>query len=153
VSWASPAPPYLKRGSHMKAPSPPNLTLKPSYSQMVKTKIPPCDPEKQAHDPGSLSRVPSQDPPTLVRSPDLTHDQTRSRVLPHDQIRSCALIQPHNPTCFGHAKHLLIDTWQTMGINQWSTRSNRSQGIPQGIPHNLFPMDTGTGNTIIGLRA
>ena len=29
LSWASPTPPYLKRGSHTKAPSPPNPTLRP----------------------------------------------------------------------------------------------------------------------------
>jgi len=133
LSWASPAPPYLKRGSHVKAPSPPNPTLKPSYSQIVKMRIPPRDPEKQAHDPGNLSCVPPHDPPVPVRSP--------------DTIR--ALIRPCDPTCFGRATRPLINTWQTVGINQWSTRSNGSQGIP----HSLSPMDTGTGNTLIGLRA
>ena len=59
---ASPAPPYLKRGLHAKAPSPPNLTLKPSYSQVVKTKTSPCDPEKWARDPGKMTRDISRDP-------------------------------------------------------------------------------------------
>jgi len=43
---ASPAPPYLKRGSNATPPSLPNPLLKPSYSQIVKIKIPPCDPER-----------------------------------------------------------------------------------------------------------
>jgi len=116
LSQALPAPPHLKRGSCAKAPSPPDPTLKLSYSQIVKTKIPPCDPEKQACDPGNQSRVPSRvpscDPPIRDRSPDITRDQTRSRVL----------TQPRDPTCFGRAKHPLIGTWQTVGINQRSTR-------------------------------
>ena len=151
LSRASPMPPYLKRGSHAKTPSPPSPTLKPSYSQIVKTKIPPQDPEKQACDPGRpshvpsrvLSHVPSRDPPIPVKSPDITCDQTRSHVP----------IQPRDPTRFGRATRPLIGTWKTVGIDQQSTRSDRSLGIPLGIPHSLSPMDTGTGNTIIGLRA
>jgi len=46
LSWASPTPPHLKRGSHTKSPSLPSPTLKPSYSQIVKTRIPSRDPEK-----------------------------------------------------------------------------------------------------------
>ena len=146
VSRASPAPPHLKRGSYEKPPSPPSPALKPSYSQIVKTKKPPRDPEKQARDPKrtscGLSRDISRDP-LVSRSHDLTRDQTRSRVQPrsHDRPR------------FGRATHPLIGMWQTVGINQLSTRSKRSRGIPQGIPHSLPPMDTGTGNTLIGLRA
>jgi len=109
----------------------------------VKTRIPPRDPEKQARDPGKPARVPSRDLPVLVRSPDITRDQKRSRVS----------TRPHDPTRFGRATRPLINTWQTVGTNQWSTRSSRSQGIPQGIPHSLSPTDTGTGNTLIGLRA
>jgi len=134
LSRASPAPPYLKRGSYAKVPSPPDPTLKPSYSQIVKTKIPPRDPEKRARDPGKVTRDVSRDPsPVLV-----TRDHT------------CDLTQSRDPTRFGRATRPLIGTWKTVGINQ---RSTKSQGIPQGIPHSLFPMDTGTGNTLIGLRA
>jgi len=53
--WAKPIPPHLKRGSYRKTPSLPSPTLKPSYSQIVKTKILPCNPEKWARDPGKLS--------------------------------------------------------------------------------------------------
>jgi len=118
----------------MKAPSPPDLTLKPSYSQVVKTKIPPHDPETWAHDPGKVTHNVSRDPsPTLVTC-DLTYDYTRS----------------YDPMCFGCAIRLLTGMWKTMGINQ---RPTRSQRIPQGIPHSLSPMDTGTGNAFTGLRA
>jgi len=144
MSQASPAPPHLKRGSYEKPPSPPSPTLKPSYSQIVKTKKPPRDPEKQARDPKKiscdLSRDISRDPPVPPRS----HDQAR------DQTRSCVHTRSHDRLRFGRATHPLIDRWQTVGTNQ---RSTRSQGIPQGIPHSLSPMDTGTGNTLIGLRA
>src|SRR6266581_2476704 len=122
LSRASPAPCDLKRGSHAKPPSPPNPPLKPSYSQIVKTKI-------QARD------------PLLASAPrDQSHDLIRSRdpTRPRDQVR------------FGRATRPLTNTWKTVGTNQ---RSTRSQGIPQGIPHSLSPMDTGTGNTLIGLRA
>jgi len=77
VSQASPAPPYLKRGLHMKAPSPPNPTLKPSYSQVVKTKIPPHDPEKWARDPS----------PTLVT--------IHNHVTLHDHMILCTLDMPY----------------------------------------------------------
>jgi len=140
LSWASPAPPYLERGLCAKAPSPPDPTLKPSYSQIVKTKIPPRDLEKRARDPGKVTHDVSRDPSPVLAIRDLTHDHIR----PRDPIRSC------DPTCFGRATRPLIGTWKTVGINQ---RSTRSQGIPQGIPHRLSPMDTGTGNTLIGLRA
>ena len=136
MSRASPAPPYLKRGSHAKAPSPPDLTLKPSYSQVVKTKTPPRDPGKVTRD---ISRDPS---PALV-----TRDHTCDHIWARDLTRS------HDPTRFGRATRPLVGTWKTVGTNQRSTRSARSQGILQGIPHSLSPMDTGTGNTLIGLRA
>jgi len=65
--WASPAPPYLKRGLNVELPSLPNLPLKPSYSQIVKTKIPPRDPEKKAHDQRKGTRDVSRDlSPVLV---------------------------------------------------------------------------------------
>jgi len=143
VSRASPAPPDLKRGSHAKALSPPSLPLKLSYSQIVKTKIPPRDPEKKARDLGKVARDPSRNPSPVLASCDPTCDHTRTR----DLIRS------RGHTRFGRATRPLINTWKTMGINQLSTRSKRSRGIPQGIPHSLSPMDTGTGNAIIGLRA
>ena len=100
----------------------------------MKTKIPPRDLEKRARDPGKVTRDVSRDPSPVLATRDLTRDPTRSR----------------DPTRFGRATRPLIGTWKTMGINQ---RSTRSQGIPQGIPHRLSPMDTGTGNTLIGLRA
>ena len=143
MSRASPAPPDLKRGSHAKALSPPSPPLKLSYSQIVKTKIPPHDPEKRARDPGKVTRDSSRDP-LPIPAP---HDQS------HDLTRSCDLTRPRDPTHFGRATRPLINIWKTMGINQLSTRSKGSQGIPQGIPHSLSPMDTGTDNTIIGLRA
>src|SRR6266567_2661976 len=165
MSRASPAPPDLKRGSHTKPPSPPNPPLKPSYSQIVRTKIQARDPGAMAcapamkgswyrevpssiptkdnylaRDPGNLSRVSSRDP--LLTS--VPRDQS------HDLIRSCDHTRPRDQARFGRATRPLTNTWKTVGINQ---RSTRSQGIPQGIPHNLSPMDTGTGNTLIGLRA
>jgi len=78
VSQASPAPPYLKRGSHAKAPSPPSLPLKPSYSQVVKTKIPPRDPEKKAHDLGKVACDLSRDPLPVLVSHDPTCDHTQT---------------------------------------------------------------------------
>ena len=55
LSQASPASPHLKRGSYEKPPSPPSPALKPSYSQIVKTKKPSRDPEKQTRDPKKIS--------------------------------------------------------------------------------------------------
>jgi len=84
LSWALPTPPCLKRGSDVISPSLPSLPLKPSYSQIVKTKIPPCDPKKETHDPRrvlhDLSCDTSRDPPVLSRSHDQAHDQMRSHV-------------------------------------------------------------------------
>src|SRR5712691_415190 len=161
LSRASPAPPNLKRGSHAKPPSPPTPPLKPSYSQIVKTKIQARDPGAMARapamkgsryrevpgsiptkdnylarDPGNLSRVPSRDPLLTSAPRDQSHDLIRSRdpTRPRDQAR------------FGRATRPLTNTWKTVETNQRSTRS-------QGIPHNLSPKDTGTGNTLIGLRA
>ena len=85
MSRASPAPPYLERGLRAKAPSPPNLTLKPSYSQIVKTKIPPRDLEKRARDPGKVTRDVSHDPSPVLATRDLT----------------CDHIRPCDPTRFG----------------------------------------------------
>src|SRR5712691_2363006 len=93
VSRASPAPPYLKRGLNAKPPSPPTLPLKPSYSQIVKTKIPPCDPEKWARDPGKVTRDSSCDPLPTSAPCDQSHDLTRSR----------AYTRPRDPTRFGRA--------------------------------------------------
>jgi len=133
LSWALPAPPHLKRGLDMEPLSPPSLPLKPSYSQIVQTKIPLHDPEKQACDPGKVTHDSSCGPLPVSTPCDQSHDQMR----------------PCDPTRFGHATHLLIGTWKTVGTNQRSMGSKRSQGIP----HSLFPMDTGTSNTLIGLRA
>ena len=144
VLRASPAPPYLKRGSHKKPPSPPSLALRPSYSQIVKTKTPPHDPVKLACDHRRVShdqsRDISHDPPILSRS----HDQ------PHNPTQSCAPTQSHDHPHFGRATHPLIGMWKTMGAKQ---RSTRSQGILQRISHSLSPMDTGTGNAVTSLRA
>jgi len=161
LSRALPAPPHLKRGSYEKPPSPPNPALKPSYSQIVKTKKPPRDPGAMARapamkgsryrevpgstptkdnylarDPGNLSRASSRDPLLASAPRDQSHDLTRSRdpTRPRDQAR------------FGQATCPLTNTWKTVGTSRRSTRS-------QGIPHSLSPMDTGTGNTLIGLRA
>ena len=102
-------------------------------------KIPPRDPEKWARDPGKVTHDESRDPsPVLV-----TRDHAR------DSTRACDPTRSRDPTHFGCATCPLIGMWKTVGINQ---RSTRSQGIPQGIPHSLSPMDTGTGNTLIGLR-
>jgi len=134
--WASPAPPHLKRGLHEKAPSPPDPPLKPSYSQIVKTKIAPRDSGKRARDPGKVTRDASRGPlPTSV-----------PRNQSHDLTRSCNPTQPRDQARFGRATHPLTNTWKTMGTSQRSTRS-------QGIPHSLSPMDTGTSNILIGLRA
>src|SRR6266581_8556755 len=114
VSRASPAPPNLKRGSHAKPPSPPIPPLKPSYSQIVKTKIPPHDPEKQARDPGAMACAPAMKGsqyrevpgsiPTkdnyLARDPgNLSCVPSRDPLLasaPHDQSHD--LTRPHDPT-------------------------------------------------------
>jgi len=155
VSWASPTPPNLKRGSHAKALSPPSPPLKLSYSQTVKTKIPPHDPGAMARapamkgsryrevsgsiptkdnylarDPGNLSRVSSHDP-LLASAP---RDQSHDLTLSHDPTR------PRDQARYGRATNPLIGVWKTVG------KIHRS-GIPQGIPHSLFPMDTGTGDT------
>src|SRR6266705_2762330 len=74
LSRASPAPPDLKRGSHTKPPSPPTSPLKPSYSQIVKTKIPPHDPEKRAHDPGNVTHDISRDPSPVLVTRDVSRD-------------------------------------------------------------------------------
>jgi len=156
LSQASPTPPYLKRGSHTKAPSPPDPTLKPSYSQVVKMKIPPHDPGAMARapamkgsryrevpgsiptkdnylarDPGNLSCVSSRDPLLASAPRDQSHDPTRSR----DPTR------PRDQAHYGCATNLLIGVWKTVG------KIHRS-GIPQGIPHSLSPMDTGTGDML-----
>ena len=120
LSQASPVPPHLKRGSYEKPPSPPSPALQPSYSQIVKTKKPPRDPEKQARDPKRTSRDVSHDPPVPSRS----HDQTC------DQTQSCVQTQSPDPPHFGRTTHPLIGTWQTVETKQQSTRSS-------GIPHSL----------------
>ena len=81
MSWASPAPPYLKRGSSTELPSLPNPPLKPSYSQIVKTKIPPRDPEKKTRDLGKVTRDLSRDPSPVLASCDPTRDHIRPRDL------------------------------------------------------------------------
>jgi len=80
LSQASPAPPYLKRRSHVKTPSPPDPTLKPSYSQVVKMKISPHDPGKQARDPGKVTHDISCGPSPVLAA----HDPTCNNKRPHD---------------------------------------------------------------------
>jgi len=75
---------------------------------MVKTKIPPRDPEKGACDPGKVTRDIPRDPsPALV-----TCDHTC------DHIRARDLTRSHDPTRFGRATRPLIGTWKTVGTNQ-----------------------------------
>jgi len=74
----------------------------------------------------------------------VTCDPTCDHIRLRDP--TCNHIRPRDLTRFGCATHLLIDMWKTVGINQRSIRS-------QGIPHSLSPMDTGTSNALIGLRA
>jgi len=150
LSWASPAPPHLKRGSSEKPPSPPSPALKPSYSQIVKTKKPPRDPGAMAcapamkgsryqevpgsiptkdnylaRDPGNLSRVSSHDPLSASAPRDQSHDLTRSRdpTRPHDQAR------------YGHATNLLIGVWKTVG------RSTDRRDFPGDSPRD-YPRDS-----------
>jgi len=91
---ALPMPPYLKRRSHIKTPSPPDPTLKPSYSQVVKTKIPPHDPGKQARDPRKVTYDISHGPLPVLAACDPTCDNK----------------QPCDPTHFGCATCPLIGT-------------------------------------------
>jgi len=102
-------------------------------------KIPPRDPEKKARDLGKVAHDLSRDPSPVPASRDPTRDHTQT----------CDLTRSRDHTQFGRATHPLINTWKTVGINQLSTTSKRSRGIP----HSLSPMDTGTSNTLIGLRA
>jgi len=92
-------------------------------------KIPPHDPEKRARDPGKTTHDSSRDPVPIIVPRDQSHDLTRSRnpTRPRDQAH------------YGYATNLLIGIWKTVG------KIHRS-GIPQGIPHSLSPMDTGTGD-------
>jgi len=116
--------PHLKRGSHKKPPSPPSLALKPSYSQIVKMKIPLGDSEKRACDPGAMAcvlamkgswywEVPSSIPTKdnyLAHDPgNLSHDSSCDPLLAsalHDQSHD--LTRLHDQACYGHATNLLI---------------------------------------------
>src|SRR5260221_5661285 len=88
-----------------------NLAPRQSYSQVVQTRKPTRDPEKQARDCGKVSHDSSRDPPVSLISRDLSRAHTRS----------------HDPTCFRRVSHPLINTWQTVGTNQ---RINERVGIP-----------------------
>src|SRR5260221_850680 len=79
-----------------------NLAPKQSYSQVVQTRKPTRDPEKQARDCGKVSPDLSRDLPVPLISRDLSRGHTRS----------------HDPTCSAHATHPLINMWQTVGTNQ-----------------------------------
>src|SRR5712691_8491627 len=105
LSWAKPTSSQIPRESPMKMLSPSRPTLKPSYSQVVKTR-------KIAHDPS---------PP-------------RSRALPHDQIQgqsrgiACATLgnKSQDQMHYRHVSHPLIGTWKTMGTNQRRDPQQRS---------------------------
>ena len=88
-----------------------NLAQRQSYSQVVQTRKPTRDPEKQARDRGKTSHDSSRDLPVPLTSRDPSRDHTRS----------------HDPTRFRRASHPLINTWQTVGTNQWI---NGRIGIP-----------------------
>src|SRR5260221_11190313 len=88
-----------------------NLAPKRSYSQVVPTRKPTSDAEKQARDRGKMSHDSSSDPPVSLTSRDLSRDHTRS----------------HDPTRFRRVSHPLINTWQTVGTNQ---QINERVGIP-----------------------
>ena len=130
LSQASPTPPHLKRGSYEKPPSPPSPALKPSYSQIVKMKKPPCDPGAMARapamkgsqyrevpgsiptkdnsmacDPGNLLCTLSRDPLPASAPRDQSHDLTWS----HDSIR------PRDQAHYGRATNPLIGVWKTVG--------------------------------------
>src|SRR5712664_807272 len=64
-------------------PSPQNPALKRSYSQVVQTRKPTRDPEKQARDRGKASPDQSRDPSALStsRDPTRSHDHTGSRGI------------------------------------------------------------------------
>src|SRR5882672_5843955 len=90
-------------------PSPQNPALKRSYSQVVQTRKPTRDPEKQARDYGKTSPDQSRDLSILSTSYDpgiRARDHTWSRGVPH----------------FARATHPLNNTWQTMGTCQRMTK-------------------------------
>ena len=125
----------------------------------MKTKIPPCDPEKQARDPGKVARDSSRDPLPISVPRDQSYDLKRAcdpgkvardsshdplpilepRDQSHDLTQSLDPTRPRDQARYGRATNPLIGVWKTVG------KIHRS-GIPQGIPHSLSPMDTGTGN-------
>src|SRR5260221_10332101 len=88
-----------------------NLAQRQSYSQVVQTRKPTRDPEKQARDRGKMSHDSPRDPPVSLTSCDPSCNHTRS----------------HDPTRFRRVSHPLINTWQTVGTNQWI---NGRIGIP-----------------------
>ena len=102
--------------------------MKGSQYREVPSSIPTKD-NYLAHDPGNLSRVSSRDPLLASVPRDQSHDLTRSR----DPTR------PRDYTRYGRATNPLIGIWKTVG-------KIHRLGIPQGIPHSLSPMDTGTGD-------
>jgi len=104
------------------------LAMKGSRYREVPGSIPTKD-NYLACDPGNLSHVTSRDPLRASAPRDQSHDPTQSR----DPTR------PRDQAHYGHATNLLIGVWKTVG------KIHRS-GIPQGIPHSLSPMDTGTGD-------
>src|SRR5260221_815390 len=101
----------LATSQNPRKPGTTNSTPRQSYSQIVQTRKPTRDPEKQARDCGKVSCDPSHDLPVLLQSRDSPRDHTQS----------------HDPTYFACAIHLLINTWQTVGTNQWI---NERVGIP-----------------------
>src|SRR5712664_3283652 len=107
VSRAKHATTQYPGNIHTINPSPQNPALKRSYSQVVQTRKPTRDPEKQARDHGKASPDQSRDPSALSSS----HDHTGSRGITH----------------FARAPHPLNNTWQTVGTHQRMTK-------PMGFP-------------------
>src|SRR5260221_4882698 len=94
LSWAKPTSSQIPKESPARTLSPSRPTLKPSYSQVVKTR-------KVAHDPEKLSCAPPRDasrgPLAPKQSRDPTHDPSplQSRVPSRDQSQG----QSHGIAC------------------------------------------------------
>src|SRR5882672_10657999 len=111
VSRAKRATTQHPENTRMIKPSPQNPALKRSYSQVVQTRKPTRDPEKQARDRGKVSPDQSRDLSVLSMS----RDPTR----PHDPgIRTYDHTWSRGVTRFARATHLLNNTWQTAGTHQ-----------------------------------
>src|SRR5712664_1219793 len=131
VSRAKHATTQYPGNIHTINPSPQNPALKRSYSQVVQTRKPTRDPEKQARDHGKVSPDQSRDLSVLSMS----RDPTRSHdpgIQAHDHTWS------RGTTRFARATHPLNNTWQTVGTHQQMTKP---KGFPRvgEIPKRGFP--------------